>query len=88
MDQKKKGELIKKYRLQENDTGSVELQISLLTTRINHLVEHLKLNKKDSATRAGLLTLVGRRRKFIKYLGKSNPDSLKSLSKKLKLKIK
>jgi small subunit ribosomal protein S15 len=83
-----KEDLIKKYRLQDNDTGSVELQISLLTKRIDTLVEHLKANKKDSATRSGLLALVGRRKRFIKYLGKSNPESLKALSKKLKLKIK
>ena len=84
----KKEDIIKKYRLSDKDTGSVELQISLLTHRINHLVSHLKSNKKDSATRSGLLALVGKRKKFIKYLNKSNPKSLSDISKKLKLKIK
>ena len=83
-----KEDIIKEYRLDTNDTGSVELQISLLTKRIDVLVEHLKANKKDNATRSGLLTLVGRRKRFIKYLSKKNPESLKELSKKLNLKIK
>lgn len=84
----KKEDIINEFKLNENDKGSVELQIALLTKRINVLVAHLKSNKKDSATRSGLLTLVGRRKRFIKYLSNSKPESLKSLSKKLKLKIK
>ena len=85
---KTKQELIKKYRLNDTDTGSSELQLCMLTERINHLVAHLKNNKKDSATRHGLLCLVGQRKRHIKYLNKKKPDVLKDLSKKLKLKIK
>ena len=83
-----KQEIIKKYQLSTNDTGSIELQIALLTDRINGLVDHLKKNKKDNHTRNGLLTLVGRRKRFVRYLKKKKPEQMESLAKKLKLKIK
>ena len=79
---------IKKHQLNDKDTGSIELQIACLTERINHLVEHLKKNKKDAHTRNGLLKLVGRRKRFIKYLQRKKPETLKEISKKLKLKVK
>ena len=83
-----KNEIIKKYRLSDNDCGSTQLQVALLTYRINHLVAHLKVNIKDNHTRNGLLKLVGRRKKFFKHLESRDPESLKSLKKKLKLKVK
>ena len=68
MDKAKKGELIAKYQRGENDTGSPEVQIALLTERINHLTEHLKVNKNDHHSRRGLLQMVGRRRSLLNYL--------------------
>mgnify|MGYP001986444210 CR=1 FL=1 len=83
-----KDEIIKEYQINAKDSGSVELQIALLTYRINHLIEHMKKNKKDQHTKRGLLKLVGQRRKFIAYLEKKKPSDLVKLQKKLKLKVK
>ncbi|RAP30733.1 30S ribosomal protein S15 [Candidatus Marinamargulisbacteria bacterium SCGC AG-343-D04] len=83
-----KKELIKKYRLSDSDTGSIQLQIALLTHRINYLVSHLKKHHKDNHTRTGLLALVGRRKRFISYLKTEDYDGYVDLSKKLKLKVK
>lgn len=71
----KKGKLIKKFRLHENDTGSPEVQIALLTERINNLSEHLKNFKRDKSSRQGLLRLVGERRSLLNYL--KGKDSLR-----------
>ena len=86
--EKEKKDIISANQIHETDTGSSEVQISVLTERINYLVEHLKKHKKDHHTRRGLLILVSRRRKLIKYLKQRNPDSLAKLGKKLKLKLK
>lgn len=64
----KKTEVIEKFKLHEGDTGSSEVQIALLTRRIESLVEHLKKNKKDQHSRRGLLLLVGQRKRLLKYL--------------------
>ncbi|MCM8765892.1 MAG: 30S ribosomal protein S15 [Candidatus Omnitrophica bacterium] len=66
----KKKKIITDFRLHEKDTGSCEVQIALLTERINLLSEHLKLHKKDHSSRRGLLKLVGRRRRLLDYLKK------------------
>jgi len=63
-----KNDTIAKFAKSENDTGSPEVQIALLSDRINHLTEHLKMHKKDHHTRRGLLMLVGRRRRLLDYL--------------------
>ncbi|MCK4648301.1 30S ribosomal protein S15 [bacterium] len=63
-----KKEIISKYRLNEKDTGSPEVQIALLTERINSLTEHLKTHKKDHHSRRGLLKMVGQRRRLLDYL--------------------
>ena len=63
-----KGDTIAKFRKHDSDTGSPEVQIALLTDRINHLTEHLKMHKKDHHSRRGLLMLVGKRRRFLDYL--------------------
>ena len=63
-----KQEVIEKYKQHENDTGSPEVQIALLTERILHLTEHLKTHKKDHHSRRGLLMLVGRRRRMLDYV--------------------
>ena len=68
LDSAKKQEIIAKYGRGENDTGSPEVQIALLTERIAYLTEHLKTNKKDHSSRLGLLKLVGQRRRLMRYL--------------------
>lgn len=83
-----KKDIINEFKHHENDRGSTEVQIALLTSRINHLVEHLKKNKKDNHTRRGLLLLVGRRRKLMAYLKRTNEESLMKVAKKLNLKVK
>ena len=85
---REKLEIIETHRVHDKDTGSSEVQIAILTERINHLIEHLKRNKKDHHTRRGLLKLVGRRRKFEAYLKRTNRESYVALATKLKLKIK
>ena len=60
--------IIENFKISENDTGSAEVQIALLTERINHLNEHLKVNKNDKHTRRGLMKMVGERRGLLKYL--------------------
>ena len=78
-----KKEIIEKYKLSENDTGSVQVQVALLTERINHLNEHLKLNKKDNHSRRGLLKMVGHRRNLLAYLYKSDIERYRALIAKL-----
>jgi small subunit ribosomal protein S15 len=85
---KEKKEIIEDYKVHETDTGSSEVQIAILTERINHLVAHLKLHKKDHHTRRGLLIMVGRRRRLLKYLRRRNKESFLKVSKELKLKVK
>lgn len=63
-----KQEVISQFKQHENDSGSAEVQIALLTQRINHLTEHLKVHKKDHTSRRGLLVMVGRRSALLKYL--------------------
>ena len=63
-----KNEVITQYKRHDNDTGSPEVQIALLTNRINHLTEHFKVHKKDHHSRTGLLKLVGQRRRLLSYL--------------------
>ena len=68
MDSEKKDGIISMYRLHESDTGSPEVQIAILTERINYLTEHLKIHKKDHHSRRGLLKMVGQRRGLLNYL--------------------
>lgn len=72
LDQAKKAEIIAKYARGENDTGSTEIQVAILTERIIYLTEHLKTNKKDHSSRLGLLKLVGQRRRLMRYLKKTD----------------
>ncbi len=86
LDKKKKEAIIKKFRIHENDSGSAEVQIAILTEEIKELIEHLKVHKKDFSSRRGLLRKVGQRRRLLKFLEKDNPKSYESLVKRLKLK--
>ena len=80
-----KGELIKEYATEEGDTGSPQVQVALLTARINHLTEHLKTHKKDHHSRRGLLQLVGQRRRLLKYLQRTDVERYRSLIQRLGL---
>ena len=85
MDRQRKNEIIEEYKLHEGDTGSPEVQVALLTERINHLNEHLKEHKKDHHSRRGLLMMVGQRRGLLNYLMKKDIERYRSLIKRLKL---
>ena len=74
-----KQEIIAKYAIHEGDTGSPEVQIALLTYRINSLTEHLKVNKKDHHSRRGLLMMVGQRRNLLAYLQKNDIERYRSI---------
>jgi small subunit ribosomal protein S15 len=80
-----KTQLIKEYRRHENDKGSPEIQISILTTRIAELTEHLRANVKDHAGRRGLVMMVGKRNRLLKYLARTNPQVYHSTIKRLSL---
>ena len=83
MEATKKTEIIKTFRLSEKDTGSAEVQIALLTERINHLTGHLKGHRKDFASRRGLLQMVGRRSALLKYLTQVDPKRYEAVIQKL-----
>lgn len=80
-----KQEIIAKYKLHEGDTGSPEVQVAILTERINHLNEHLKEFKKDHHSRRGLLKMVGQRRGLLAYLKKVDIERYRALIEKLGL---
>lgn len=77
--------IVNNYGANEKDTGSAEVQIALLTERINSLTEHFKINKKDHNSRRGLLKLVGQRRRLLKYLMRKDLDKYRELLVKLNL---
>ncbi len=85
MDKIRKQEIIQQYKLHEGDTGSPEVQIAILTDRINHLNEHLKVNKKDHHSRRGLLMMVGRRRGLLNYLKSVDIERYRAIIDKLNL---
>ncbi|MBN1334859.1 MAG: 30S ribosomal protein S15 [Deltaproteobacteria bacterium] len=85
MTEDRKKELIATYQVHEGDTGSAEVQIALLTERINYLTEHFKVHAKDHASRRGLLRLVGQRRRLLKYLSRVHPDRYQALIQSLGL---
>ena len=70
----RKQELIQDFKKGDNDTGSPEVQIAILTTRVNNLTEHMRTHKKDHASRRGLLAMVSRRRRLLDYLRKKDPQ--------------
>jgi small subunit ribosomal protein S15 len=78
-------DVIKKYGAKPNDTGSPEVQIALLTTRINELSSHFSANVKDHHSRMGLLRMVGRRRKLLEYLQEKNVDRYRKIIQELEL---
>lgn len=78
-------EIVKEFGSSDKDTGSTEVQIALLTTRIIELTEHFKIHKKDHAGRRGLLKMVGKRRRLLKYLKKINLEGYRAILKRLNL---
>jgi small subunit ribosomal protein S15 len=83
--QERKQELVTQYGDSETDTGKTEVQVALLTERINELTEHLRAHGKDHHSRRGLLMLVGRRRRFLNYLQRSDLERYRSLIRELGL---
>ena len=83
MTQEKKQEIIKEFAAHEGDTGSPEVQIAVLTHRINELTEHLKVHQKDHHSRRGLLKMVGHRRNLLAYLQKCDIERYRSIIKRL-----
>lgn len=81
----RKQEIINQYRRDEKDTGSSEVQIALLTERINELTEHLKVHVKDNHSRRGLLKMVGKRRNLLNYLAKKDVQRYRDIVEKLGL---
>ncbi len=88
MTKERKAELIREFAAKENDTGSPEVQVALLAERINSLTEHLKSHKKDNHSRRGLLMMVNRRNRLLKYLRETNLESYRSIIEKLKIRAK
>lgn len=80
-----KSKTIEEFRVHEQDTGSADVQIALLTQRINHLTEHLQKNIKDHSSRRGLLMMVGQRRRLLDYLHAKDANRYASITRKLKL---
>jgi small subunit ribosomal protein S15 len=86
VDKERKEEIISQFRLKENDSGSVEVQVALLTERINRLTEHLKSYPHDRHTRHALHGVIGRRKRFLGYLNRTAPERYHSLIARLGLK--
>ncbi len=85
MEKELKTSIINEYATHEGDTGSVEVQVAILTARINHLNEHLALNKHDNHSRRGLLKMVGRRKGLLDYLKSKDIEKYRDLIKRLNL---
>jgi small subunit ribosomal protein S15 len=88
MEKEAKTAVIKEFQRDDKDTGSPEVQIALLTNRINQLTDHLRTHKHDESSRRGLLKLVGRRRKLLAYLHKKDYASYIQITKKLNIRRK
>ena len=80
-----KSKIVEDFRLHEKDTGSADVQIAILTERINRLTDHLQKNNKDHGSRRGLLMMVGQRRRLLDYLHTTDTTRYQSITKKLKL---
>lgn len=85
MDKAEKEAIISEYRTHEKDTGSTELQVAMLTSRINRLTDHLRAHKHDESSRRGLLRLVGQRRRLLRYLNGEDVGRYRALLSKLGL---
>jgi small subunit ribosomal protein S15 len=88
LEKERKEEIIEEYKRHEDDTGSPEVQIAILTKRILELTDHLRINKHDESSRRGLLKMVGRRRRLLSYLRRKDYKSYLALTEKLKIRKK
>jgi len=88
MNKEVKTQVIADHHRHETDTGSPEVQVAILTNRIKHLTDHLRINKKDESCRRGLLKMVGQRRRLLTYLRKSDYKSYLAITEKLQLRHK
>lgn len=85
LSKEKKSAIVKEYRKDEKDTGSVEVQVAILTTEINELTEHMKIHKQDKHSKLGLLKKVGKRRSLLDYLKREDVTRYRKLIEKLKI---
>ena len=85
MDKPEKQAVISRFQRHENDTGSTEIQVAVLTASIGHLTQHLRVHNHDESTRHGLLTMVGRRRRLLRYLNREDVGRYRALIAKLGL---
>ncbi|NLX61755.1 MAG: 30S ribosomal protein S15 [Tissierellia bacterium] len=85
LSKEEKAKIIEEYKTHENDTGSPEVQIAILTYRINQLTEHLKIHKKDHHSRRGLFKMIGQRRGLLRYLEKKDIERYRELIQKLEI---
>jgi len=85
LDKPVKESIVREYQIQEKDSGSTEVQVAILTARINSLTQHLRIHKHDESTRRGLLKMVGRRRRLLQYLNKEDVGRYRSIIGKLGL---
>lgn len=85
LEKDQKSKLIEDYRLHDSDTGSPEVQIAILTNRINYLTEHLKVHTKDHHSRRGLLQMVGQRRRLLNYLQKVKVERYREIIQRLNI---
>ncbi len=85
LDREQKEAIIEDFKRHPDDTGSPEVQVALLTERINYLIDHLRIHKHDHHSRRGLLKLVGQRRRQLNYLSKKSPDRYRDVIKRLGL---
>ena len=81
--QEQKQEIINEYQVHETDTGSADVQVAMLTTRINRLTEHLKTNKQDHSSRRGLLKMIGRRKRLLGYIRSRDVEHYRALIQRL-----
>lgn len=81
--QQRKQEIINDYQVHETDTGSAEVQVALLTERINQLSQHLRQNKKDHSSRQGLMKMIGRRKRLLRYINEHDQNHYRALIKRL-----
>ncbi len=88
MSKERKSDIIKTYATKDNDTGSPDVQVALLTERISSLTEHLKIHKKDKHSRRGLLMMVNRRNRLLKYIRDTNLEGYRALIGKLGIRAK
>jgi small subunit ribosomal protein S15 len=79
LQQQRKHEIIDEYQVHETDTGSADVQVAMLTERINKLSAHLKTNSKDHSSRRGLLQMIGRRKRLLAYITKQSPERYRAL---------